>query len=168
MIVILEGEVMYKVEIELYKDEHWWGGQVTDGLLMPFGNKEIMRSLHPLVTENQTMPYKAFIVMDAQVYLIKNLRTSIGRDVKNDLVIQNPQVSRVHAEIRFQDEEYEIVDLGSTSGTFVNNVKVKESKIYSGDLILIAGTPLMFLNEKDSLYKEMEKRTDKIKKSGKT
>jgi pSer/pThr/pTyr-binding forkhead associated (FHA) protein len=119
-------------------------------------------------SENQTMPYKAFIVMDAQVFLLQKSRTSIGRDVKNDLVIQNPQVSRVHAEIRYKDEDYEIVDLGSTSGTFVNNVKVKESKIYSGDLILIGGTPLMFLNEKDSLYKEMEKRTDRIKKSGKS
>jgi pSer/pThr/pTyr-binding forkhead associated (FHA) protein len=114
--------------------------------------------------ENQTIPYKAFVVMDAQVFLIDKLLTSIGRNLDNDLMIQDPQVSRKHAEIRFKDGAYEIVDLDSSAGTYVNNVKVKQSKIYSGDLILIAGVPLMFLDEKDAAYKDFEKQTDQIKK----
>ena len=117
--------------------------------------------------ENQTPPYKAFIVMDAQLFLIDKPLTSIGRNVNNDLVIQNPQVSRVHAEIRFCDGEFVIADLDSTAGIYVNNVKVKQGKIHSGDLILIGGTPLMFLDEKDPVYKDLDKQTDKIKKMGK-
>lgn len=106
--------------------------------------------------------------MEAQVFPLNKPVTSIGRNLTNDFVIRNPQVSRKHAEIRYQNEEFTIIDLGSTGGTFVNNVKVKNSKIYSGDLILIADVPLMFLDENDSLYKEMEKQTDKIKKSKKS
>jgi pSer/pThr/pTyr-binding forkhead associated (FHA) protein len=118
--------------------------------------------------ENQPMPYKAFVVLEAQVFLLDKSVTSIGRNLNNDLVIRNPQVSRKHAEIRYKDGEFAIVDLDSTAGTFVNNAKVEQSKIYSGDLILIADVPLMFLDEKDPAYKDMEKQTDKIKKTGKS
>lgn len=114
--------------------------------------------------ENQTTAYNAFIVMDAQVFLIDKPLTSIGRDFSNDLVIQNPQVSRVHAEIRYINETYEIIDLESTAGTYVNNVKVKQSKIFSGDLILVADVPLMFLSGKESIYQDLEKQTVKMKK----
>jgi len=117
--------------------------------------------------ENQPMPYKAFVVLEAQVFLLDQPVTTIGRNLNNDLVIRNPQVSRKHAEIRYKDGEFAIVDLDSTAGTFVNNIRVEQSKIYSGDLILVADVPLMFLDEKDPAYKDMEKQTDKIKKTGK-
>jgi pSer/pThr/pTyr-binding forkhead associated (FHA) protein len=117
--------------------------------------------------ENQKPPYKAFVVMDAQLFLIDKPITSIGRNLSNDLVIQNPQVSREHAEIRFKDGEFMIVDLGSTAGIYVNNVKVTQSKIFSGDLLLIGGVPLMFLDETDSVYKDLDKQTDKMKKKRK-
>lgn len=102
--------------------------------------------------------------MDAQVFFISKSQTSIGRGLENDLVIQNPQVSRKHAEIIYTGMEFVIVDFDSAAGTYVNNVKVKKNKIYSGDIILIADVPLMFLDENDPLYKEMEKRTDKKQK----
>jgi pSer/pThr/pTyr-binding forkhead associated (FHA) protein len=117
-------------------------------------------------TEDQTMAKKAFVVMSSQIFPINKPVTSIGRRLTNDLVLQNSQVSRVHAEIRLEDGDFVIVDLDSTSGTFVNNEKIEKCKIYSGDLILIASIPLMFLDEKDPLYKDMEKRTDQIKKKG--
>ena len=101
------------------------------------------------------------------MFPINKLQTSIGRNLDNDLVIQNPQVSRVHAEIRFMDGAFVIIDLDSTTGTYVNNVKVKQGKIYSGDVILIGNTPLMFLDDKDSAYEDLEKKTDKMKKKRK-
>jgi pSer/pThr/pTyr-binding forkhead associated (FHA) protein len=109
---------------------------------------------------------KAFVILSNQVFPIDKPVVSIGRKLSNDLVIQSAQVSRNHAEIRSREEGFFLVDLGSTSGTFVNNEKIEESKIYSGDLILIANVPLMFLDEKDPLYKDMEKRTVQLKKRG--
>lgn len=116
--------------------------------------------------EPQTMGKKAFVVMSSQIFPINKSVTSIGRRLNNDLVLQNSQVSRAHAEIRFEDGDYMIVDLNSTSGTFVNNEKIKKCKIFSGDLLLIANVPLMFLDENDPLYKDMEKHTDKLKRRG--
>jgi pSer/pThr/pTyr-binding forkhead associated (FHA) protein len=49
----------------------------------------------------------------------------IGRSPDNDIPIPDPEVSRRHAQIVQQGDEYAIVDLGSTNGTFVNNVRVK-------------------------------------------
>jgi len=107
---------------------------------------------------------KAFIVMNAQVFPIKKPITTIGRKINNDLVIQSSQVSRFHAEIRYEDGKFVLRDLDSTSGTFVNNDQIKESELFSGDLVLVANIPLLFVDETDPLYKEMEKRTDRLKK----
>jgi pSer/pThr/pTyr-binding forkhead associated (FHA) protein len=107
---------------------------------------------------------KAFIVMHAQVFPIKKAVTSIGRKLSNDFVIQDNQVSRFHAEIRYEEGKFMLRDLDSTSGTFINNVQVAESQLFSGDLILIANVPMMFVDETDPMYKEMEKITDRLKK----
>jgi ABC transport system ATP-binding/permease protein len=48
-------------------------------------------------------------------------RTRIGRDLQNDIVVDDPLVSRFHAELRARsDGRRELVDLGSRNGTFVN------------------------------------------------
>ncbi len=107
---------------------------------------------------------KAFIVMNAQVFPIKKAVTSIGRKLSNDFVIQSTKVSRFHAEIRYEKGKFALKDLDSTSGTFVNNIQVRESQLFSGDLILIANVPMMFVDETDPMYKEMEKITDRLKK----
>jgi predicted component of type VI protein secretion system len=48
----------------------------------------------------------------------------IGRDPNNDIVINDPQVSRQHARIRQQGAMIVIEDVGSTNGTFVNGVRL--------------------------------------------
>ncbi|MEH7272234.1 glycoside hydrolase family 31 protein [Neobacillus vireti] len=44
------------LELELLEDEYWWGGAVSDGVLMPFGEAEMERRLNPLITPNQANP----------------------------------------------------------------------------------------------------------------
>jgi len=48
----------------------------------------------------------------------------IGRELDNDLVIPENQVSRHHAEVRCQSRTCRLVDLNSTNGTFVNGQKL--------------------------------------------
>jgi ABC-type multidrug transport system ATPase subunit len=63
----------------------------------------------------------------------------VGRDEACDIVLDTPQVSRQHAEIRRLDEgTYEIRDLGSINGTFVNGQRIKIAKVTSEDLISFA------------------------------
>ncbi|MCC6335643.1 MAG: sigma 54-interacting transcriptional regulator, partial [Myxococcales bacterium] len=52
---------------------------------------------------------------------------SLGSHAGNTLVVADPTVSRFHAEIRFEDERVLVRDLGSTNGTFLDGVRVKEA-----------------------------------------
>ncbi len=49
---------------------------------------------------------------------------TIGREAGNDIVLEDPQVSRQHARLTLQGASYVIEDLGSTNGSFVNGRRV--------------------------------------------
>lgn len=59
----------------------------------------------------------------------------IGRLEDNDLAIDNPYISRFHAEINFDGSDYTVYDLGSTSGTYINDQQVIQHKLSHGDRI---------------------------------
>jgi len=60
----------------------------------------------------------------------------VGRDPGQcDIVISDPNVSRVHAWVTVKKGEVVVIDRGSTNGTYVNNVKVEDAKLKSGDVI---------------------------------
>ena len=59
----------------------------------------------------------------------------IGRDVSNDIVADDLSVSRRHAELRKTGDHYEIVDLGSFNGTFVNGQQVIAARVTGQDVI---------------------------------
>ena len=59
-----------------------------------------------------------------QTFVLDRDRLTIGRDPNNDIVINDPQVSRQHARIRRQGGLTTIEDMGSTNGTFVNGMRL--------------------------------------------
>ena len=66
---------------------------------------------------------------------------TIGREAGNDLVIEDPQVSRRHARLTRQGNSYLLEDLGSTNGTFVNGSRVTTPVLLAhNDLIGLADT----------------------------
>ena len=69
---------------------------------------------------------------------------TIGRQAGNTIVIDNPKVSRTHAKITLNDTgTYEIIDLGSLHGTYVNGRKVKGSMpVTPKDRIVLANQTL--------------------------
>lgn len=68
----------------------------------------------------------------------------IGRGKHADLIIPDSNVSRSHAELRLQGNEYHIVDLDSTNGVEVNGKKVRKQTLYNGDLITLGTTRVRF------------------------
>jgi sulfite reductase alpha subunit-like flavoprotein len=69
----------------------------------------------------------------------------IGRGEDLDIVLQDPMTSRRHARVDFQDGQPGIEDLGSSNGTFVNNVQItKRQALNPGDKVLIGQTELEF------------------------
>jgi chromosome segregation ATPase len=84
------------------------------------------------------MPYLAFNLNDGNEFVFDILeeRLSIGRDAKNDIVIDNSYISGFHAEMTKQvDGSYELIDLKSSNGTFVNGQRIERSRIKGGDKI---------------------------------
>ncbi len=73
----------------------------------------------------------------------------IGRDLSNHLSISDPLISRRHNLIRFQAGNYNLVDLDSANGTFVNGVPMKERVLGHGDLIAVGDSIFAFLLHKD-------------------
>jgi pSer/pThr/pTyr-binding forkhead associated (FHA) protein len=90
---------------------------------------------------------EAYLIVNSKVFPLKNEITTIGRTLDNDLIIQEPTISRHHAKILRKGDSFIIVDLQSTAGTFINKFKVNECALYSGDLILVANVPIMFINQ---------------------
>ncbi|MEW5827401.1 MAG: FHA domain-containing protein [Chloroflexota bacterium] len=67
---------------------------------------------------------------------IEGEQMTIGRDSTNTIVINDAEVSRRHARLTLQGGKYLIEDLGSTNGTFVNNIRLSGPHVLkSGELI---------------------------------
>ena len=66
---------------------------------------------------------------------------TIGRDPTNDMVITaDPQISRQHAQVRAVAGGYEIIDMGSANGLFVNGQRVPRAVLRPGDRIRVGNT----------------------------
>lgn len=75
----------------------------------------------------------------------------IGRDNTNDVIINEPRVSRNHAIITILDnDEYEVKDLGSSNGTYINGQKITQQIIYPGDELRVASSIVNWQNAFES------------------
>ncbi|MBB6174301.1 hypothetical protein HNR23_004361 [Nocardiopsis mwathae] len=70
--------------------------------------------------------------------------TLLGRGTDCDLRLVDNGVSRHHAEIRVEDDDAVLVDLGSTNGTFVNGQQVKRARLVDGTRISLGRTTMTF------------------------
>ncbi len=73
-------------------------------------------------------------------------KITIGRDSGNDVVVDNKLASRQHAMIQRIKDAYFIKDMGSTNGTFVNDIRIpneKYIKLKRGDKITIGNMNLV-------------------------
>jgi DNA-binding NtrC family response regulator len=71
-------------------------------------------------------------------------RLSIGSHELNDLVIEDPTVSRFHCELRLEPDGVVIVDLRSRNGTMVDGVTVREALLRPGSLLRLGAASVRF------------------------
>ena len=74
----------------------------------------------------------------------------VGREAGNRIQLHDTEVSRRHAEIQSADENFLLVDLGSSNGTFVNNERVEQKELASGDQVQVGRTVMLFTGPGDS------------------
>jgi pSer/pThr/pTyr-binding forkhead associated (FHA) protein len=62
-------------------------------------------------------------------------------------VLDESTVSRTHAQIRLRFGHYVIFDTDSQTGTFVNNVRIREHRLRAGDVIRVGKTSLVYMED---------------------
>lgn len=106
---------------------------------------------------------KAWLVVNTQLYSLDRIVTNIGRSLDNDIVIQDAHVSRNHAQIRYENDQYILYDMNSTGGTFLNNKKVDQSVLHVGNIITLTNVPMVFVGEQHNLKVRTEGDTSSLK-----
>lgn len=70
--------------------------------------------------------------------------TTIGSVAGNTIVLADPAVSRKHVGIRRVGASFELADLGSTNGVYVNGYRMPKKMLDSGDILRVGNTEMVF------------------------
>jgi Inner membrane component of T3SS, cytoplasmic domain len=68
----------------------------------------------------------------------------LGRSPDNDVILRDPATSGHHARLERREDQFWIVDLGSTNGTLVNGEPIQEKRLNHGDRLTIGQNAVMF------------------------
>ncbi len=71
-------------------------------------------------------------------------RVRIGRSLSSDLILDDDTVSRNHAEIRYSQNQFRLIDMNSTNGSTVNGQRVAQSFLENGDQLCLGSFQLEF------------------------
>lgn len=120
---------------------------VASHKLEPVGDTQGMHmsNMNDQPEESDNIPENAFLIIEGvKVHPLNEAVVNIGRRLENQLVIDDPRVSRNHAQLRAIKGRFVLFDLNSTGGTFVNGQRTSQTVLYPGDVISLAGVALIF------------------------
>jgi len=111
----------------------------------------------PMVSETQSLevsvendpvpniPPKSFLIVGgSKIFTLEKDVINIGRKLENHLVIDDPRVSRKHGQLRAIKGRYMLFDLNSSGGIYVNGERIKQITLHPGDVISLAGVPIVY------------------------
>ena len=102
-------------------------------------------NINDRVDASENIPENAFLIIEGvKVHPLNETVVNIGRRLENNLVIDDPRVSRNLAQLRAIKGRFVLFDLNSTGGTFVNGQRTSQTVLYPGDVISLAGVALIF------------------------
>jgi hypothetical protein len=85
-----------------------------------------------------------WVEVGSTTYALRAPVTRIGRGADADLRIDDPGISRIHAEIRKQGGDVVIVDSGSTNGIVIDDDRVEQARLSDGTRVVLGNTTLVF------------------------
>jgi hypothetical protein len=91
----------------------------------------------------------ATLSWDGRTLRVDKRRVVLGRSRECDIQVEDPNVSRRHAELRQEGSAYWIVDLDSTNGIEVNGRRAQRAKLESGDTFTVGSTEITFTTERE-------------------
>ncbi|MDX9721206.1 MAG: sigma 54-interacting transcriptional regulator [Myxococcota bacterium] len=97
---------------------------------------------------------------EAKEWVFEQGTITLGAMEENDIVLSDETVSRYHCTISQEDDAYVLKDLGSTNGSFVNQVRVREAFLSPGCLLRLGNSELIFqpLDEEIAVVPSAEDR----------
>lgn len=123
------------------------GGSVPGQYASPPQSSASQPNLPPVAV--QLPPARLTIRMPQggqQIYRIEKSIVNIGRQLSNDIIVEDKRVSRYHAQIKYQpDGEFAIFDLGSTNGITINHTPhMRHHILRNGDHFTIGSYDFYF------------------------
>ena len=124
--------------------------------------------LAPVINEIANVRLKHSLLMTigpsvGSIFPLTDVIVTAGRDLSNDIVIQDPEISRYHLRLRRHKQVYVVEDMGSTNGTYVNNLPLQQPQVLESDDVLKLGSmvQLQYICQPDEGSEE-EDETDRV------
>ncbi|MDH5573105.1 MAG: FHA domain-containing protein [Gammaproteobacteria bacterium] len=122
---------------------------------VPFGEQVDEVQSTSDTTYDQIVVNKKIVVKKNDIwkgeYPINKSRLNIGRHGDNDIVLSEPRISRVHAQIMINGDDIIIQDLNSKNGTYTGSKRIDVHSLEKGDVITIASYELIFTDLDDDM-----------------
>ncbi|MBN1266855.1 MAG: DUF3662 domain-containing protein [Anaerolineales bacterium] len=127
-----------------------------DTIVIAASHSHILDTTHSLASSPPTLsfPEGAYLILNDTHIPVNKPILNIGRRRDNQIVLNERSVSRTHAQIRARDHHFLVIDLGSTTGTFINGNQIHQAILHSGDVITIGGQRLIYFEEDPSYSDE--------------
>lgn len=111
-----------------------------------------MSAARTRATVRKLVAHLTLVVQGREVrkFVVNPTVTTIGRSQDNDIVINNLALSRRHAEVHFRSGRFEVEDLGSQNGVFVNNSRIRGPQVIDHEDTVTLGTyHFVFTDDED-------------------
>ncbi len=142
--VVDRPEVFFR-EVERLREGEFWIRTWIQGELPPAQRKKKKGKIEE--SESKISTFSLELLDSGEVppmFPLESDEIKIGRLQTNDIVLPDPNVSRVHAKIEKRNESFFILDLNSTNGTYLNEKRITEARLRDGDIIRVGSTRLLF------------------------
>ena len=111
----------------------------------PIAPQQDVRGLNGGYGQQQQHGSQLTVIYQGEKVAVNKDRFVIGRGKQSsDLTLKDPNVSRQHAMIEYQNGVYFMVDMGSTNGVEYNGQRIARKQIAEGDIFRICDHDLRF------------------------
>ena len=122
-------------------------GEEAEAVEGDFGHTMVYSTTGARRVESPRQTTRALLVGEDKRTVIAGDPFVIGRSRECDLVLDDPNVSRRHAELRREDDGWAVRDLGSTNGIKLNGRRSRGGRLSPGDEITLGLSRLTFEQE---------------------
>lgn len=138
-------------QIVLVNDPHVQPGAIAITATHLVNPHTTTQTMEPIQHQAQPAPPpEAQLIVDGKrTVALRGEVFNIGRHPDNDLVLDDPRVSRHHVQIRLRHGRFTVYDRHSRAGTIVNGQKINQHILTPGDVLRLGSISLLYLEEEE-------------------